>query len=88
MKATRMKRAVLGAATCALGLTLAGCLGWPEREDHGHAVRHMQSVQTATPGTRATPVDAGLGREIMKNYRKDVAKPTEIKNEITINVGN
>ena len=67
--------------------TVNGCVTYPQREDFGDAVRHTQSVQSATADTHAAPQDGERGRAMLKVYREDVAIPKEIKSDITITIG-
>lgn len=80
------KRFVTGAVLATFGLTVIGCV-YPEKQDFGDAVRHMHTVQTATPGAEVAPQDGQRIRSVLETYREDISKPQEIKNEITINVG-
>ena len=86
MSRYEIKRTAAGALVIALGLSATGCL-YADKEGFGDSVRHMQTVQTATPGRQVAPQDGERMREVLKTYREDIAKPQEIKNEITINVG-
>ena len=86
MSRYQSKRIVTGAVLTALGFTTVGCV-YPEKQDFGDAVRHMQTVQTATPGAEVTPQDGQRIRSVLETYREDISKPQEIRNEITINVG-
>lgn len=69
------------------GVSLYGCTVWPQKEDFGDAVTHMQTEQKATPATQAAPQDGQRMRSVLRVYREDVGKPQEVKQEITINVG-
>lgn len=83
-----LKRAVTGFLLVAATAGAAGCAYYPEKQDFGHAVRHVQTLQTASPGTSAAPQDGERARTALQVYREDIAKPQEIRNEIVINVGN
>ncbi len=85
MKAISFYKAALAAAVLPV---ITGCVVYPERDDFGQAVRHMQEVQSATAESKAAPQDGQRAQRVLQQYRADVAKPKEIKNEITINVGN
>ena len=86
MSRFQLKQVTTGVVLATLGLTVIGCV-YPEKQDFGDAVRHMQTVQRATPGTEVAPQDGQRIREVLRTYREDIAKPQEVKNEITINVG-
>ena len=86
MSRYQLKQVATGAVLVTFGLTIIGCV-YPEKQDFGEAVRHMQTVQTATPGMEVAPQDGQRIRTVLETYREDVAKPQEVKNEITINVG-
>ena len=87
MKRYPTKQIRCGAAAALLVVSATGCVMYPERQDFGDAVRHMQTIQAATPETQGFPQDGLRGQLILKTFREDVAKPVEIKNEIVINVG-
>lgn len=86
MSRYELKRIATGALLLTLGISATGCI-YAEKQDFGDAVRHMQTVQTATPSTQVAPQDGQRTRAVLRTYREDIAKPQEIKNEITINVG-
>ena len=86
MSRYELKQVTAGALLIALGVAATGCV-WTQREDFGEAVKHMQTVQTATPATQVAPQDGQRMREVLQTYREDISKPQEIKQEITINVG-
>ena len=86
MSRYQLKRVATGAVLATLGLTLIGCV-YPEKQDFGDAVRHMHTVQTATPGAEVAPQDGQRIRAVLETYREDVSRPQEIRNDITINVG-
>lgn len=86
MSRYELKR-VTNAGIFLIALGASGCIHYPETEDFGDAVRHMQTIQTATPGTQAVPQDGIRTREVLRTYREDVGRPQEVRKEITINVG-
>ena len=86
MSRYQLKQAVTGTVLATLGLTAIGCV-YPEKQDFGDAVRHMQTVQTARPGAEVAPQDGQRIRSVLETYREDISQPQEIRNEITINVG-
>lgn len=77
---------------------VAGCsLSEPRRTeaDFGNSVRNMIAEQTYDPDAAARNAeqipegyDAELGENVMKVYRKDVAKPKTIAKPIQIQIGN
>ncbi len=73
--------------TLCIAVGVSGCITYPEKEDFGDAVRHMHAVQDATPETEGFAQDGLRGQNVLKVFREDVAKPSEVKNEIVINVG-
>ncbi len=81
------KPILLAAAVGALAVGAAGCVMYPETEDFGDAVRHMQAVQQGASDSAGPGQDGMRGQLILKTLREDVAKPAEVKNEIVINVG-
>lgn len=70
-----------------LGTSAAGCVTYPERQDFGDAVRHVQSVQTASPGMRVEPHDGERARAILDVHRGDIGAPKDVQSDIVINVG-
>ena len=86
MSRYQFKQIATGAVLAALGLTVIGCV-YPEKQDFGEAVQHMQTVQTATPGADVAPQDGQRIRAVLETYREDISRPQEIRNDITINVG-
>ncbi len=87
MASYESKQITLGVLLLAMGVGATGCVVWPQKEDFGDSVRHMQSAQTATSATQVAPQDGERTRAVLQTYRQDISKPQEIKNEITINVG-
>lgn len=85
---------ISGLALAAAATLAGGCAHGPENveRDYGNSVRHMVESQTANP---AAPADAnaiehGDGQRlnnVIEAYRKDVAKPEDVKRDIVINVG-
>jgi type IV pilus biogenesis protein CpaD/CtpE len=72
----------------------AGCASGPSvvENDFGNSVRHMTQAQIANPAAPADndPIDHGDGPRInaaLEVYRKSVSDPKEIKQDITIGVG-
>lgn len=70
-----------------LGTGAAGCITYPEKQDFGEAVRQMQAVQTASPGTNVRPHDGERARAILDVHRGDIAAPKDVQSDIVINVG-
>lgn len=87
MKRYPINSILCGVLTALVAIGSSGCTMFPERQDFGDAVRHMQAIQDATPETQGFAQDGQRGRLILQTFREDVAKPAEIKNEIVINVG-
>ena len=79
----------------ALTLTsVLGCSSLEHQGDMGGSARAMMSEQIANPNAAAEAegktqrgLDGQVGEQIMKTYRQNIAKPTEVNNEIHINVG-
>lgn len=86
MSSYELKKVTTGALLLALGVGITGCV-WPQKDDFGDSVRHIQTVQRATPATQVAPQDGQRMRAVLQTYREDISKPQEIKQEITINVG-
>jgi hypothetical protein len=79
--------------TLAAGL-MAGCAHGPEavENDYGNSVRHMMQAQTANPAAPAdaNALDHGDGVRLnnaVEAWRKDVAQPENVQQDIVINVG-
>lgn len=68
-------------------MSATGCLSYPERQDFGGSVEHMQAMQIARPGMQPAPQDGERARTVLEAYRQDVAGPEQIRNDIVINVG-
>jgi len=79
----------------ALTLTsILGCSSLEHQGEMGGSVRTMINEQVANPNAAAEAegktqrgLDGQIGEQIMKTYRQNIAKPTEVNNEIRINVG-
>ena len=71
----------------ALVTVVAGCVSYPERQDFGEAVRHMQAAQTALPGMPVEPHDGERARAILDVHRGDIAAPKDVTSDIVINIG-
>lgn len=63
-------------------------------EDFGKSVNQMIFVQTYDKAAANSPpvgpvkgMDGMMGENILQEYRKGIAREKEVKNEITINVG-
>lgn len=83
-----LKRVVNGLLPVVLGAVGAtGCLSYPEKQDFGEGVRHIQAIQVARPGVQPAPQDGERARAVLEVYRKDVASPEAIQNDIVINIG-
>jgi hypothetical protein len=83
-----LKRVANGLLIALMGTVgAAGCLSYPEKQDFGESVKHMQAMQTARPGMQPAPQDGQRARAVLGAYRNDVASPDEIRNEIVINIG-
>lgn len=83
-----LKAVVKGLLPVVLATTGAtGCLSYPEEQDFGRSVQHLQAVQIARPGMQPAAQDGERARIVLEAYRQDVAGPQEIQNEIVINVG-
>jgi type IV pilus biogenesis protein CpaD/CtpE len=72
----------------------AGCASGPTvvENDFGNSVRHMTQAQIANPAAPVDndPIDHGDGPRInaaVEVYRKSVADPKDIKQDIVIGVG-
>lgn len=82
-----------GVLLCALAAgALAGCSTTdPDTidRDFGSSVRRMVEVQKYTPysQTRPAPMDGLKAEEVYEAYRKDVARPREVKQPVQINIG-
>lgn len=75
---------------CALAALAAGCASDDERfetADFGNAVRETIALQTANPGSTGTGLDGVKAAAVMEAYRKDVAKPQKVDQELMIRVG-
>lgn len=87
MSHPRMKKVCSCLISLALVTGAAGCVSYPERQDFGEAVRHMQTEQTATPGMHVEPHDGERARAILDVHRGDIAAPKDVTSDIVINVG-
>lgn len=62
-------------------------------KDFGNSVRNMINSQKYTPPQPVAPpgavpgMDGPLAEGILREYRRDISKPQEVKKEIVINVG-
>lgn len=75
---------------------LTGCSHWDPvavEEDFGNSVHHMIQAQTYDPEAARNPpadppteLDGQKASEVLKAYRKDVAKPEEVEDAININI--
>ena len=70
------------------------CSSLEHQGEMGGSVRAMVNEQVANPNAAAEAkgkeqrgLDGQMGEKIMEAYRQNIAKPTEVNNEIHINVG-
>lgn len=95
MSSQTMKRIAAYSLSLLLSLALIGCasntrINRMTEAELGNAAKHLAESQTAADPDDATgpPLDGKLAQKVTDQYRKDVAKPKEIRNTININVGN
>lgn len=69
--------------------TLAGCSGMPLEADYGKSVDSLIRAQAANPETLTSPsvaavtgVDPDYANNVVKEFRKDVSKPEDVKQPI------
>jgi len=83
---------LLGCGILITAVLLTGCDTQPTvtEQDFGNSVRAMVEAQKVQPdpAAKSAGMDGVKTEQVLKTYRQDVSKPTEIKNEIQINVGN
>ena len=82
-----------GSVTLLVAL-MTGCAPTLSERNWGVSVRQMSRAQIYDPGAAVNPSpdpanvrDGKLGRLIIEAYRGDVAAPQDVKQDITINVG-
>ena len=85
-----LRALMAGAALLAAGCASTG----PEavEQDFGNSVRHMRQAQIANPTAPADndPIDHGDGQRInnaIDVYRKGVADPAAVKQDLVIGIG-
>lgn len=87
MSYPRVKQVFSSLMALVLMTSAAGCVSYPERQDFGEAVRHMQATQTALPGMPVEPHDGERARAILDVHRGDIAAPKDVTSDIVINIG-
>lgn len=82
-----LKKIMSSAAMVVLVAGAAGCVVYPEKQDFGESVRHVQAIQVARPIMATAPQDGERAKAVLEAYRRDISEPQEVQNDIVINVG-